>query len=111
MNTSKPFSLVIYSESNRILRVSVGAFTDIKEWDIALARATRKGPCFGNSDEENDAREVTILDRDEASCLQNNNKPSDGKLCLLPEEEVATADDPDHDEDHHCQPTGNRPNF
>ncbi|EGZ30240.1 hypothetical protein PHYSODRAFT_295084 [Phytophthora sojae] len=38
----------------------------------------------------------------QASYLQNDNKPSDGELCLLPEEEVATADDPDHDEDH-CQ--------
>ncbi|CAH0482185.1 unnamed protein product [Peronospora belbahrii] len=48
INSSRAFALDIYSDNNRIFRISADSFTDIEAWDRALAKATGKRPCFGD---------------------------------------------------------------
>ncbi|CAI5737550.1 unnamed protein product [Peronospora destructor] len=46
INPSRPFALDIYSDNNRILRISADSFADVEAWDHALAKAIGKRPCF-----------------------------------------------------------------
>ncbi|CAH0491446.1 unnamed protein product [Peronospora farinosa] len=48
INPSRSFALDIYSDNNRILRISADSFADIEAWDHALAKVTGKRPCFGD---------------------------------------------------------------
>ncbi|GLD97669.1 hypothetical protein PINS_up006359 [Pythium insidiosum] len=44
----RKFSLDIYSDNNRIFRIAADSFDEIKAWDLALASATGRAPCFGD---------------------------------------------------------------
>ncbi|KAJ0405369.1 hypothetical protein P43SY_000248 [Pythium insidiosum] len=44
----RKFSLDIYSDNNRIFRIAADSFDEIKDWDLALASAIGRPPCFGD---------------------------------------------------------------
>ncbi|KAF4317808.1 hypothetical protein JM18_005499 [Phytophthora kernoviae] len=48
INPSRPFALDIYSDNNRILRVTAETFAEIEAWDQAFAKALGKRACFGD---------------------------------------------------------------
>lgn len=48
INSARPFALDVYSDNNRILRLAAESFADIEAWDLALAHAIGKAPCFGD---------------------------------------------------------------
>lgn len=48
INNARSFALDIYSDNNRIFRIAASSFAEIEAWDLAIARAIGKAPCFGD---------------------------------------------------------------
>jgi hypothetical protein len=48
INYDKPFSLDLYSESNRVLRISADSLFEIQAWSRAICTAIKKPDCYGN---------------------------------------------------------------
>lgn len=48
INPGRSFALDIYSDNNRIFRIAANSFAEIEAWDMAIAKAIGKAPCFGD---------------------------------------------------------------